>query len=59
MTYEERLNALGITSLDKIRIRGDLIEAFRNVNGFDKLNICSTSLILTTVEDRNWTCFTI
>jgi len=39
MTYEERLNTLGITSLDKRRIRWDLIQAFRIIKGLDKLNM--------------------
>jgi len=39
MTYEERLNSLGITSLEKRRIRADLIQAFRIIKGFDKLNM--------------------
>ena len=36
-SYEERLQALGITSLEKRRIRGDLIQVFRIVRGFDKV----------------------
>ena len=39
MTYEERLKALGITSLKKRRIRGNLIQAFPIIKGFDKLNM--------------------
>jgi len=39
MTYEKRLKALGITSLEKKRIREDLIQAFRIIKGFDKFNM--------------------
>jgi len=39
VTYEERLKALSITSSEKRRIRGDLIQAFRIIKGFDKLNM--------------------
>jgi len=39
MTYEDKLNAVDITSLEKRRITGDLIQAFRTVKGFDKLNM--------------------
>jgi len=38
-SYEERLRLLGITSLGKRRVRGDLIQVFRIVKGFDSLNI--------------------
>ena len=37
-SYEERLSALGITSLEQ-RIRGNLIQCFRILNGFDKVNM--------------------
>jgi len=36
--YEERLKLLGITSLENRRVCGDLIQVFRIVKGFDKVN---------------------
>ena len=36
--YEERLNLLGITSLENRRVRGDLIQVFRIVESFDIVN---------------------
>jgi len=36
-SYEERLQALGITSLKKRRIREDLTQVFRIVRSFDKI----------------------
>jgi len=38
-SYEERLRLLGITSLEERRIRGDLIQVFRIVKGFDKVDL--------------------
>jgi len=37
-SYEDRLCLLGITSLEKRRTRGDLIQVFRLVRGFDGLD---------------------
>ena len=37
LPYEERLKILGITSLELRRIRGDLIQVFKMVHGFDGL----------------------
>jgi len=36
--YGDRLKLLGITSLQKRRIRGDLIQVFRIVKGFDTVD---------------------
>ena len=35
LTYEERLNRLGLTTLEERRIRGDLIETFKIMKGID------------------------
>ena len=39
--YDDRLKLLGITSLKKRRIRGDLIQVFRRVKGFDTVDFGS------------------
>ena len=36
--YEERLKLLGLTSLKERRVRGDLIQWFKIVNGFDHVS---------------------
>ncbi len=38
LIYEERLKALELTTLRERRIRGDLIQQFKIINGFDKVN---------------------
>ena len=38
LTYEKRLRRLGITTLETRRLRGDLIEAFKIIKGFDKVD---------------------
>ena len=37
-SYEDRLEMLAITSLEKRRVRGDMIQVFRIVKSFDLLN---------------------
>ena len=36
--YEDRLKASKLTTLRERRIRGDLIQQFKIINGFDKVN---------------------
>jgi hypothetical protein len=36
LCYKERLEALGLTTLLERRMRGDLIETFKILNGFSK-----------------------
>ena len=38
MSYEDRLRELGLTTLETRRIRGDLLEVFKIVKGFDNLH---------------------
>ena len=38
LTYEEKLISLGIFSLSRRRLRGDMIEVFKMVNGIEKVN---------------------
>ena len=37
-TYEERLESVGLTTLVERRERGDMIETFKTVNGFNKVD---------------------
>ena len=48
LTYEQRLRRLGITTLETRRVRGDLIEAFKIINGFDKVEYLKFFLLSTT-----------
>ena len=41
LPYEDRLRVLGLTSLELRRIRGDLLQVFKIVNGFDGLSFDS------------------
>ena len=36
--YDERLRKTGLISLEKRRVRGDLIQVFRMIKGFDRIN---------------------
>lgn len=38
MSYEQRLTELGLTSLQERRRRGDMIEIFKLIHGYDKLD---------------------
>ena len=38
LTYEQRLRRLDITTLETRRLRGDLIEVFKIIKGFDKVD---------------------
>ena len=37
-TYEERLQSVGLMSLRERRVRGDAIETFKSLNGFNKID---------------------
>ena len=38
LSYEARLNKTGLISLEQRRVRGDLIQVFKMIKGFDKVN---------------------
>ena len=38
LTYEQRIRRLGIKTLETRKIRGDLIEVFKIIKGFDKVD---------------------
>ena len=37
LTYEHRLTQLGLTTLEQRRVRGDMIESFKILRGFNKI----------------------
>ena len=39
LSYEERLNALGLTTLELRRKRTDLIQIYKIINGIDEVDI--------------------
>ena len=45
LTYEERLKKCGLPTLDTRRLRGDQIEVFKILNGYENIdsNFCSRS----------------
>ena len=38
LSYEERLNECGLTTLDTKRLRGDQIEVFKVLNGYENID---------------------
>ena len=58
LTYEQRLRILGITTLETRRLRGDLIEAFKIIKGFDKVDYLKFfHLSITALRDHNLKLF--
>ena len=43
-TYEERLRKIGLTTLKDRRIRGDLIENYKSINGLNDINWIQTPI---------------
>ena len=39
LSYEERLKRLGMFSVRRRRLRGDMVEAFKMIHGMDKVNL--------------------
>ena len=58
LTYEQRLRRLDITTLETRRLRGDLIEVFKIIRGFDKVDYLKFFHLSTTgLRGHNHTLF--
>jgi len=60
-SYDKRLKVLGLLSHEQIRLRGDLIEAYKILNGkdiVDKANFFQLSLTVSTQRSQNETVHT-
>ena len=53
LSYEERLKECGLTTLETRQLRGDQIEVFKILNGYENIdrNIFSHSRKITELED--------
>ena len=44
LSYEERLKECGLTTLETTRLRGDQIEVFKILNGYENIDRNTTSI---------------
>ena len=53
LSYEQRLKEYGLTTLETRRLRGDQIEVFKILNGYENIdrNICFNSRSIIELED--------
>ena len=52
LSYESRFLQCGLTTLETMRVRGDQIEVFKIVNGYEMLiGICSSNLKKTVEQE--------
>ena len=56
LSYEERLKEYGLTTLETRELRGDQIEVFKILNGYDNIdrNICYHSRKIVELEDMRY-----
>ena len=56
-TYEHRLATVNLTTLETRRLRGDLIEMFKILKGFDKVTLPITTNILSNLRSHSLKLF--
>ena len=54
LSYEERLDRLGLYSLEFRRLRGDLIETYKILKGLDRLDVGKMFLMLRESRTRGY-----